>query len=202
MAKVLVTGATGFIGNYVIEQLLAAKHEVIASASSCAKAINTAWYQNVTFIELDFNKLNENENYFKYFQSPDKLIHLAWEGLHNYKGEYHISQNLPRHYWLIQNLVQNGLNDISITGTCFEYGLQEGKLSEQTPAIPSNAYATAKHLLREKLTELFNSYPTVSFKWLRLFYMYGMGQSPSSLIPQLEKALANHDPVLIRKSTR
>jgi len=120
MAKVLVTGATGFIGNYVIEQLLAAKHEVIASASSCAKAINTAWYQNVTFIELDFNKLNENENYFKYFQSPDKLIHLAWEGLHNYKGEYHISQNLPRHYWLIQNLVQNGLNDISITGTCFE----------------------------------------------------------------------------------
>ena len=34
MKKVFVTGATGFVGNYVVEELLKRSHEVIASSAS------------------------------------------------------------------------------------------------------------------------------------------------------------------------
>ncbi|MCK4859475.1 MAG: NAD-dependent epimerase/dehydratase family protein, partial [Candidatus Omnitrophica bacterium] len=33
------------------------------------------------------------------------------------------------------------------------------------------------------------------FKWIRLFYMYGNGQNPSSLLPQLDNALERGDEI-------
>ena len=71
----------------------------------------------------------------------------------NYKAAFHVEENLPRHFAFINNLVNNGVADITITGTCFEYGMQEGCLSELMETYPANAYAIAKDLLRRKLEE-------------------------------------------------
>ena len=95
---------------------------------------------------------------------------------------------MPRHKALLENLIQHGLKDITITGTCLEYGMQEGCLSEDMPAMPSNSYAIAKNELRNYLEELQIQF-SFSFKWIRLFYMYGKGQNPNSLLSQLDKAL-------------
>jgi nucleoside-diphosphate-sugar epimerase len=192
--NVLVTGATGFIGNYVVEELLRHDCAVIASSANKQKAEQATWFKKVTYIPFDFADVDPSVNYYNFFGRPDLMIHLAWEGLPNYKSSFHEEINLPRHLVLLTNLIKNGLSDLTVTGTCFEYGMQEGCLQEDIPALPDNPYGRAKNNLRKELEQLHSSHPFV-FKWARLFYMYGKGQNPNSLLSQLDRALANGEQV-------
>lgn len=194
MKKVLVTGATGFIGNLVIEVLLQKGYVVIATSSNEEKAKQYSWYDAVIHKALNMQALDATANYFEYFGDPDLLIHLAWEGLPNYKASFHVEENLPRHLLLLNNLIKHGLKDVTIAGTCLEYGMQEGCLSEDMEATPAVSYAIAKNHLRIELEKLCFE-KQVHFKWIRLFYMYGKGQNPNSLFAQLEKAIENKLPV-------
>ena len=187
MKKILVTGATGFIGHYVIGQLLDRNCQVIATATSSGKAADQPWFPKVTFIPFRIG--DQHPGYlYDYFQRPDAMIHLAWQGLPNYKADFHLEINLPQQYAFLSSLINEGLTDLTVTGTCFEYGMQEGCLSEDMPALPANPYAIAKDQLRKQLEEFQRQKP-FSLKWVRLFYMFGKGQNPNSLLSQLEKAL-------------
>ncbi|MFX1310997.1 MAG: NAD-dependent epimerase/dehydratase family protein [Promethearchaeota archaeon] len=191
--KILVTGSTGFIGNYVIKELLKLKeHMIITSSRNQEKAKGFPWYKDVTYIQCDLNK--SKENYFEFFQKPDLLIHLAWEGLPNFKELYHIETNLFSNYKFIKDMVIHGLQQLSVIGTCFEYGFQSGCLSEDFSSNPSMAYPLAKDCLRKFIEEL-KKYYKFKFKWIRLFYMFGEGQTPKSIIPQLNIALENNEKV-------
>lgn len=194
MKKILVTGATGFIGNYVIAALQKSGCEVIATSANLEKAKGKPWFNTVKYIAFDLKQFDATVNYQKYFYSPDAVIHLAWEGLPNYKAVFHTEENLPRHFAFIKNLVKNGQKDITITGTCFEYGMQEGCLTEDMEAKPANSYAIAKNELRKQLQHL-QTQIEFKLKWVRLFYMYGTGQNPNSLLSQLDRAFLNGDAV-------
>ena len=194
MKSVLVTGATGFIGGYVINELLQKGISVTATSSTLSKAATKDWFSKVTYFPLDLKELDTEINYFDFFNLPDSIIHLAWEGLPNYKSLFHFEENLPRHYHFLKNLVVNGAKDITVVGTCFEYGMQEGELVETIPSLPDNPYGLAKDTLRKQLVELSKFYP-YSLKWPRLFYMYGVGQNPKSLFSQLEVAIERGDTV-------
>lgn len=194
MKKVLVTGATGFVGNYVINELMQCDVSIIATSSNEEKAKQQSWFHNVKYIPFDITQIQPTENYFFLFNEPDIVIHLAWEGLPNYKSEFHVIDNLQRHKLLLENLIQNGLKDLTVTGTCLEYGMQEGCLKEDLPSRPTVAYAIAKDNLRKYLESLQQQY-SFSLKWLRLFYMFGKGQNIKSLLSQLEVALLRVDEV-------
>ncbi len=194
MKKILVTGATGFIGNYVIKELLLHDCMVIATSTDPAKAKEAAWYSKVKYIPFNLKEFDNSGDLYTFFGEPTAMIHLAWEGLPNYKEPFHIEENLPRHYAFLTNMINNGLHDLLVTGTCFEYGMQEGCLREDMQTKPANPYAAAKDQLRQQL-EAVVADKHIDFKWVRLFYMYGSGQSPNSLFSQLDKALANGEPV-------
>ncbi len=192
--KVLITGATGFIGNYTVKELLKYKeHEIIATAiDSVQNAKNFKWFNNVTYVYCDLNE--EIQNCFSFFGEPDILIHLSWEGLPNFKELYHFERNTMMNYNFIKNMVLNGLKDVNVIGTCFEYGLQSGSLSEDLPSKPITAYGLSKDTLRKFIEEL-RKFHDFYFKWIRLFYMYGKGQSPKSILPQLDNSLDNNEEV-------
>lgn len=194
MKKILVTGATGFIGNYVIGALQKNGCQIIATSSNEVKAKQKNWFNKVKYIPFDLKHFDNTINYQKYFDNPDAIIHLAWEGLPNYKAAFHTEENLPRHLAFIKNLVENGQKDITITGTCFEYGMQEGCLTENMETKPANPYAVAKDELRKQIQYL-QTQIGFKLKWVRLFYMYGAGQNPNSLLSQLDRALENGDAV-------
>lgn len=190
MKKVLVTGATGFIGQYVINNLLK-QHVKIIATSRNADENSFSNHSKIIAKSFDLHNPEQPKNLYNYFEQPDIIIHLAWEGLPNYKEDFHVKKNLPAHKAFLSNLIEHGATDITVAGTCFEYGMQEGELAETMAAQPGNFYATAKNELRIWLKEFKN----ISLKWPRLFYMYGAGQNPKSLIPQLEAALQRGDPV-------
>ena len=182
--KILVTGATGFIGRYVVERLLATTHEVVA----------TSLEDNATlpcrYIPADLNE--RDVSWFERFECPDAVIHLAWEGLPNYNELFHIERNLPTSYHFLKNLVESGVKNVNVIGTCFEYGLQEGCLSEDLTPKPNTTYGVTKNTLRLFLEELGKKYD-FNLKWIRLFYLYGEGQSKKSILELLQSALERGD---------
>lgn len=190
--KILITGASGFVGRHVIDELLKYDHEIIAAGRN--KNSLTNLHEKIKVIEFDLDNLQSNKNYFSELDSPDVLIHLAWQGLPNYKSAFHIEKNLPSHCAFLKSMLDNGLQNLVVTGTCFEYGMKDGCLSEDMESDPQNPYAKAKDKLRKFLQHLASQH-SFNLKWIRLFYMYGKGQNPNSLLSQLESALQRGDAV-------
>lgn len=189
--KIAVTGATGFIGNYVVQELLQRNIEVVATGTSLEKAQKYEWLDKVTFCELDvYESVDNQQNTLDKLAQSDKLIHLVWAGLPNYKDLFHFEEQLMPQYFFLKKMVALGMKDITVTGTCFEYGMKNGALSSDMPSDPQNPYALAKDTLRKFLEQLQKKSP-FDLKWMRLFYMYGKGQSSTSILSQLDKALQN-----------
>ena len=91
--KILVTGATGFIGQHVIRCLLKRTDlEIIGTTRDLNKAKKIDFYEKIKFIEIDLSM--ENRTVFHQLDSPDILIHLAWDNLPNYNEHFHIKKNL------------------------------------------------------------------------------------------------------------
>ena len=188
--KVAVTGATGFIGRHVIAELEARSVEPIAVVRSLTEKTSVLTGSRV--IQLDLH--NPLSDAFESMGRPDVLIHLAWSGLPNYKSLHHFEHELPAQYRFLKDLVQSGLQTLVVAGTCFEYGMQSGSLSEDIEPHPINPYGFAKNVLRTQLEYLKAAYP-FQLVWARLFYLYGSGQSESSLLPQLRQAVERGDQV-------
>jgi dTDP-6-deoxy-L-talose 4-dehydrogenase (NAD+) len=151
------------------------------------------WFSKVKYIEYDINN-NESRDLCSFFGNPDQLIHLAWGSLSNYNDSSHIETILFNHCRFVKNMVLSGLKDMVIAGTCFEYGMVDGCLSENMDTKPLNSYAIAKDTLRKFIVELEKQHRFV-YKWIRLFYMYGEGQSKTSLMYLLDKAIHDKDKV-------
>ena len=190
--KVLVTGATGFIGNYIVAELLMHGYTVIATSRYQDKVPKFGWFSQVQYIPCDLNVVQEN--FFQFFQQPELLIHLAWGGLPNYKDLFHLEDNLFSNYRFLKNMIEHGLKSLVVTGTCLEYGIQDGSLNEAMATMPNNPYAIAKDALRKFLEQLQKKID-FEFKWIRLFYMYGKRQSSNPVLSQLEAALERGDKV-------
>jgi nucleoside-diphosphate-sugar epimerase len=184
--KVAVTGARGFIGRHVLGELAHRGVEVIATERPGGARDRPA-AGNVRWIALDIARPPENP--FAALGSADVLLHLAWDGLPNYRSLHHFETELPRQFNFLSNLVRDGLPALVAVGTCFEYGDQSGPLAADIETRPTNPYGFAKDALRKQLQYLRTVHP-YKLTWARLFYMYGEDQPATSLFAKLKAAVA------------
>ena len=189
--RVMVTGATGFVGKHVVNELLARGHAVIAIARNFKRAQEMPWFDCVEFIQCDLH-----DNFQPLLQTdrlPDALVHLAWPGLPNYRDFFHIEQNLPSDLAFLAAAVKSGVPHLIVAGTCLEYGMQYGPLTEDMETNPTTPYGFAKDTLRKALQLLQRETP-FTLQWMRLFYMHGEGQNANSLLAQLDRAIDEKKP--------
>lgn len=189
--KIAVTGASGFVGRHVLAALHACGADIVAVTRD-ARRLSGIIDAGVGIVEMDIS--NPPPDCFQRLGRPDVLIHLAWDGLPNYKSLHHFETELPRQYRFLKSLVEDGLPSMLVTGTCFEYGMQSGPLSEEMLPQPNNPYGHAKNALRQQLQYLQSNRP-FKLDWARLFYTYGEGQSATSLYPALKGAVMRGDKV-------
>lgn len=186
--RICVTGASGFIGRHVLQALLQFPVEITATTRNPARLDEFA--RQVSIIPLDLSRRVSGT--FDVLGRPDVLLHLAWEGLPNYRSLRHFEVELPIQYNFLKGLISEGLKAAVVAGTCFEYGLQSGCLSEDLHCRPSTPYGFAKDALHRQLRYLQAS-QSFRLTWARLFYIYGEGQAVSSLWSQLQRALLQNE---------
>jgi len=188
--KIAITGATGFIGCHVLSRLLRENVELVAAVRNPEALSNQGG--RIRVVPLDLAQAPPDA--YAQLGRPDALLHLAWQGLPNYRSRHHFESELPRQYAFLRSLVEAGLPALVVTGTCFEYGLQSGQLSPGLPTHPANPYGFAKDALRQQLTFLKADTP-FHLTWARLFYLFGEGQPKGSLYPLLRAAVQRGEPV-------
>lgn len=185
--RVALTGPTGFIGRHVLAELGRRNVEIVALSRHHDVSFKN---EKVTFVALDITSATSVD--YNDIGSPDVLIHAAWGGLPNYSSLHHIEQELPLQYSFLSRLIKSGLPALVVTGTCFEYGMQSGPLSESNPTRPITSYGLAKDILRRQL-EMLKSHHNFNLAWGRIFYPYGEGQGPKSLLSQLRDSVLKGD---------
>jgi nucleoside-diphosphate-sugar epimerase len=178
--KVMLTGATGFVGRYVARELERQGIEYVSVQRGTAR--------NDRAIQMDLLGTQELEALFKKCK-PTHLIHIAWYAEH---GKYWDSElNLQ---WvlatrrLVEAFCSSGGKHIVVTGTCAEYDWTHGYCVEDvTPLKPESLYGICKDTTRRVIEQIVEKHG-VSLSWARIFFPYGPGEATQRLIPSLFNA--------------
>ena len=178
--RIVITGATGFIGKEVVKQLLRRKITPIILVRK--KSQMPKYFFKCKIVKFSLSSIDNN--FFTKIEKPDILIHLAWGGLPNYNSKKHLVNEFPMHLSFLNKMISSGLKNLFVSGTCFEYGLIENGIDETTKPKPINAYGKAKTKLLLKLISLSKKY-SYNLIWARLFYIYGNEQPIRSLVGHL-----------------
>lgn len=184
MKKILITGASGYIGKNLVNQLLKEKNCKIIVVDRK----DNHYDPKVTVIKRDI--FDGFQNVWTELGKPDVCIHLAWQDGFKHNAPSHL-ENLPKHFRFLTSLIENGLKQLVVMGSMHEVGYICGEINEKTPCNPLTYYGIAKNALRQALTIFCQNHQQVKFQWLRGFYIYGdfsRGCSIFTKIYQLEQA--------------
>lgn len=181
--KLVIIGGTSFIGQNLIKYLYKKNLKIISTYNSNKQIKNGL---SVVWKKLNFKK--NKSNYFKYLGSPDIVLNLAWPDIPNYKLKKHFKTFYYQKKFNY-NLIKNGLKNLIVLGTCYEYGKINGKISEKTIEKPIIPYAVSKLKLLRSILELKKN-NSFKFTWLRPFFVYGDNKKRRnlySLLKEIEK---------------
>ena len=177
MIKVLVTGANGYIGRYVVEALLDKGAYVIACDIATDDVDKRAERR-----ALDLFNLPEG-NVFEQLGSPDVCLHMAWRNgfVHNAPTQM---GDLSAHYKFLTAIIDGGLQQLAVMGTMHEVGYWEGAIEENTPCNPISMYGIAKDALRRAML-LYTQQKGCILQWLRAYYILGDDKRNNSIFCKL-----------------
>jgi nucleoside-diphosphate-sugar epimerase len=188
MKKVILTGASGFIGRHTIPYLLESGYEVHAIARH---STHLPAGIHIHSIDLhDQTKVSHLLNNLK----ASHLLHFAWITT---PGKYWTSdENLE---WvksslsLVQEFAMNGGQRLVVSGTCAEYEWRNQACDElTTPLKPSTLYGVCKASLFQ-LIQAIARQKNLSFAWGRIFFLYGPHEYRERLVPSIVNKLLKQE---------
>lgn len=183
--RLLITGATGFVGAKCLELALADGHEVAATVRPQSPARRLAsfagHYEQLTLELGDRHALTAAFARFR----PEVIVHLAWAGVAN-KARFdltQISENIDAACALVEAGAAAGCKAFIGTGSQGEYGAGSAMLEDSLPE-PTTLYGAAK-VSTLYLTRQLAAQGGMRHAWLRLFSTYGPDDNTGWLIPTL-----------------
>ena len=197
--KVLITGASGFVGSHVARLLVAEGCEVYALVRESSNRWRIRDILPSMYLRQSDLVAFENVNTYLQEIKPELCIHLAWYAV---PGKYLNSQenldSIQASINLLSQLAELGCKRFVGIGTCFEYDLSLGYLSESSLTKPITLYAATKVALSTILQQ-FAQITEMEVAWIRLFYQYGPMEDERRLIPGIISSLLRDEVVKTTK---
>ncbi|MCA3278954.1 MAG: NAD-dependent epimerase/dehydratase family protein [Roseomonas sp.] len=186
--RVLVTGATGFIGRHIPPLLQARGFETHITARSTATAP-----PGITAHQLDLLRQDDARRLIADLR-PDIIIHTAWYVAH---GRFWTAPEntdwLEASTALAAYAAEAGTRRFVGLGTCAEYATEAGDDAfpwpEHRRIAPATPYGEAKAALARRLSEIAEARARFGIAWARLFHLFGPGENPARLVPSIMLAL-------------
>jgi nucleoside-diphosphate-sugar epimerase len=182
--RILVTGASGYIGRQVLRWCAGEGLDVHATARTPPR-ISSPTSGGVAWIAADLLDAAGRRRLMAAVR-PTHLLHLAWMTAH---GAYWTSpQNID---WLAATLDlarvfgEAGGRRLVGAGTCMEHtvGAGGGQAAERRPL-----YSVTKYACRMVLDQLARDLG-LGFAWARVFFSYGEHEHPARLVPSVINSL-------------
>ena len=185
MKRVLLTGATGFIGSHCLGPLLERGYEVHAVSRRPPEVGGST----VTWHAADLLQPGTAGELMGRVK-PTHLLHLAWFVT---PGKLiQASENLD---WvtasvdLVRRFADDGGLRACICGSGYEYDWAHGYCTEDlTPCVPDTVYGACKHALHE-MVRTYADGRKLSVAWARVFFLYGPNEHPERLVPSVIRSL-------------
>jgi nucleoside-diphosphate-sugar epimerase len=180
--RILIIGATGFLGQKIAKNLQSEGHTVIVSTRKEALKDRRETY----FCDIEQEKYDAINK----FAPIDVLVFLAWTKISraDRNSDIHTEFRLKTQKYFETILVNENLK-IVVAGSCDEYGLKEGICSEDEQILPVTRYGIEKNELRKFLDGICLRSDS-RLLWLRYFYLFGSGDRNSNLFTQISEANA------------
>jgi nucleoside-diphosphate-sugar epimerase len=179
--RIFITGGTGFVGKYIVDELRRGGHELLLLSRSAHRR-----QPGLQFLKGDISDVSTWGKKLKMFK-PEAAIHLAWEGLPSQEFDITV-KNLVGGLNCIRALGEAGCRTVVVAGSDQEYGHTGKKANEKSLTKPYNmlfAGKTSLYWLGAKIAEQYQ----MNFIWARMFFIYGAGQRSGALIPYMVSSL-------------
>jgi len=181
--KILLTGATGFIGSNIAKELLEKGYEVFASHRTLSSFEKCQTFKTkINWVNTDVTNWKEEIKVIR----PDQLIHAAWGGIEAQdRNNWDIQIN---NFWLSKEYFELakecGVKKVIALGSQAEYGKYIYPVNEATAPMPDDAYGAIKTLTANYLRNIFENSPT-EWYWIRIFSVFGERENTGWLIPSV-----------------
>lgn len=188
--KVLVTGASGFIGRNVVAQLVRDGVEVVAAGRKQPQGLAGAAFEVVDLLTPG------NPAALIAAVKPTHLIHLAWNAE---PGKFWTApDNLDwsaATFALVHAFADAGGARAVLAGSCAEYDWTgPGLLGEDSTIAPATFYGIIKDATRRAVCA-YGKQTGLSIAWGRVFWLYGPGEARNRLVSDVAAALSKGMPV-------
>lgn len=185
MSRVVVTGASGFIGRRTLEPLLARGFEVHAVSRRRPRDVpaDVRWEETDLLDDAQRAALVARVR-------PSHLLHLAW---YAEPGAFWSAREnalwVAATVHLVDEFAAAGGRRAVLAGTCAEYAWGDaGVLSEDAPLAPATFYGICKDAAR-RVAEGLAERLELSLAWGRIFFLYGAGEDERRLVGGVARAL-------------
>ncbi len=181
MKRVLLSGASGFVGRQVLQPLLDRGYEVHVASRQAPHSVP----KPVVVHTADLLDCATHRPLLERIR-PTHLLHAAWYVEHGkYWNAVENAHWLKATLALVEAFCQSGGERVVGVGSCAEYDWRYGVLIEDaTPETPASLYGSAKLAAGRHAAALAEA-QAIGFAWARIFFPYGPGEAESRLIPHV-----------------
>ncbi|HMP52059.1 MAG TPA: NAD(P)-dependent oxidoreductase [Candidatus Melainabacteria bacterium] len=186
MSKVLITGASGFVGANLARRMLKDGHQV----SIILREESQSWRLDDISNELDVIKLNllDFEQVLKSASEKkfELIFHLAVCGAYSWQTDWTqiVNTNLTSTINLVEACAKVGFECFVNTGSSSEYGFYDHAPKEEEPVEPNSYYAITK-AAATMTCRFVAARDKLRIPTLRLYSVFGPYEDPRRLMPTL-----------------